>query len=172
MVKQAGAIKIYFASIPAHKFLHIKDYESKGYWDFWERQDKIPGMDCDTICGLLDSVQGKLDGEQIMAHISEDGGKRAECYGVKLPTGFSGEIPPQMLLIDIPEGEYIVFEHGPFDYEQENDSVGWQLQEAIKSFDYSGTGYEQDESTGRPAYFHHDPDKFCKRVIPVKRKQK
>ncbi|MCL1882502.1 MAG: hypothetical protein FWF81_01940 [Defluviitaleaceae bacterium] len=29
-----------------------------------------------------------------------------------------------MLLIDVPEAEYIVFEHGPFDYEQENSSVG------------------------------------------------
>ena len=27
----------------------------------------------------------------------------------------SGEVPPQMLLSDIPEGDYIVFEHGPFD---------------------------------------------------------
>ncbi len=25
-----------------------------------------------------------------------------------------------MLMIDVPEDEYIIFEHGPFDYEQEN----------------------------------------------------
>lgn len=37
-----------------------------------------------------------------------------------------------MLMIDIPETEYIIFEHGPFNYEQENCSVEekewlWQL---------------------------------------------
>jgi hypothetical protein len=61
--------------------LHIKNYESNGYWDFWEKQDKIPGQDCDTICGLLDSIKGKLDGKddvigkysgQIIAHIYEN----------------------------------------------------------------------------------------------------
>ena len=24
--------------------------ESVGYWDFWEKQSKIPGQDCETIC--------------------------------------------------------------------------------------------------------------------------
>lgn len=28
-----------------------------------------------------------------------------------------------MMMADIPEAEYLVFEHGPFDYEQENRSV-------------------------------------------------
>lgn len=31
-------VKTYFVTIPAHKFLHIRNYESIGYWDFWERQ--------------------------------------------------------------------------------------------------------------------------------------
>jgi len=108
----------------AHKFLHIS------YWDFWERQDKIPGMDCDTICGMLDSIKGKLDGEdgvigkfsgQIMAYFNEPDGKRAECYGTRLPADYDGEIPAQMQMIDVPEAEYIVFEHGSFDYEQESE---------------------------------------------------
>ena len=48
-----GEIKTYFVTIPAHKYLHIRNYESIGYWDFWQRQNKIPGQDCQTICGLL-----------------------------------------------------------------------------------------------------------------------
>ncbi|MDR2923604.1 MAG: AraC family transcriptional regulator, partial [Treponema sp.] len=63
MVKSTEDVKVYFITMPAHKFLHIKNYESNGYWDFWEKQDKIPGQDCDTICGLLDSIKGKLDGK-------------------------------------------------------------------------------------------------------------
>ena len=54
-------VKTYFVTIPAHKFLHIRNYESIGYWDFWERQSRIPKQDCETICGLLSSIPGKLD---------------------------------------------------------------------------------------------------------------
>lgn len=30
-------VKVYFVTIPAHKFLHIRNYESIGYWDFWQK---------------------------------------------------------------------------------------------------------------------------------------
>ena len=178
MVKSSKEIKIYFVSIPAHKFLFIKNYESNGYWDFWERMDKIPGMDCDTICSLLDSMKGKLDGEddvidkysgQIMARIFEKDGRNPQAYGIRLPLDFDGEIPSQMQLIDIPDGEYIVFEHGSFDYAQESATVGSKVQEAVASFDYSGTDYTLDNTTGRVSYFYHDPDKYLKRVLPVKK---
>ena len=45
-----GAVKTYFVHIPAHKFLHIRNYESIGYQDFWQRQSAIPGQDCETVC--------------------------------------------------------------------------------------------------------------------------
>lgn len=32
-------------------------YESNGYWDFWQKQSHIPGQDCETICGLFDSIR-------------------------------------------------------------------------------------------------------------------
>lgn len=54
-------VKTYFVTIPAHKFLHIRNYESIGYYDFWQKQSLIPGQDCETICGLLDNIKGKLD---------------------------------------------------------------------------------------------------------------
>lgn len=59
--QNAGAVNTYFVHIPPHKFLHIRNYESIGYWDFWRRQSAIPGQDCETICGLLASIPGKLD---------------------------------------------------------------------------------------------------------------
>ncbi len=110
MVKSSEEIKVYFVSIPAHKFLHIKNYESNGYWDFWEKQDNIPGMDCDTICGLLDSVKGKLDGDdniigkfsgQIMAYLSE-GERTAEAYGIRLPADYDSVLPTSMITAEIP----------------------------------------------------------------------
>ena len=130
MVKSTDGVKTYFVTIPAHKFLHIENRESNGYWDFWQKQSQIPGQDCETICGLLDSIQGKLDdcggsesdctAGQIMAYLNDPTGRlcdcgflRTECYGVRLPAAYNGPVPSQMLLTDIPEGEYVVFEHGP-----------------------------------------------------------
>ncbi len=60
MAESKGDVKTYFVTIPEHKFLHIRNYESIGYWDFWQKQSLIPGQDCDTICGLLDSIRGSL----------------------------------------------------------------------------------------------------------------
>jgi hypothetical protein len=179
MVTSSKEIKIYFITMPAHQFLHVKNYESEGYFDFWEKQKNIPGQDCDTVCGLLDSIKDKVDGKdgvigkfsgQIMAHINEPDGKRAECYGVRLPIDFNADVPKQMLLIDVPEAEYIVFEHGPFDYEQENSSVGEQVVKAVEGFDYSETDYALDDSIGRMSFFYHDPEQFYKHIKPVKKK--
>jgi AraC-like DNA-binding protein len=186
MIKSEDSVKTYFVTIPAHKFLHIKNYESNGYWDFWKKQDEIPGQDCDTICGLLSSVKGKLDDEgseeansgsgQIMGYVNEPAGKqfcyftpRAECYGVRLAPDYSGEIPPGMLLIDVPEAEYIVFEHSPFDYEQENRSVEEKVDAAIARFDFADTGYSYDTAPGRVGFFFHAPELFWKYIRPVRK---
>ena len=59
---------------------------------------------------------------------------------MRLPMDYKGGVPPQMLLADVPESEYIVFEHGPFDYEQENRSVEEQIEKAMAAFDFTGTG--------------------------------
>lgn len=186
MLKSSGDIKIYFVTIPAHKFLHIKNYDSNGYWDFWEKQSLILGQDCHTICGLLDSIKGKLDdvggsepnsgGGQIMAYINDPKGKpfdygipRAECYGVRLPFDYNGKIPPQMLMIDVPEAEYIVFEHGPFSYEQQNPSVEEKIKKVIETLDFTDADYCFDTSPGRIAYFYHDPSRFWKEIRPVQK---
>lgn len=179
-------VKTYFITIPAHKFLHIRNYESIGYWDFWQKQSLIPGQDCDTICGLLDSIKGKLDDNggsehdsgsgQIMAFINHPAGRicswgipLAECYGVRLPADYQGPVPEQMILTDIPEGEYIVFEHGPFDFETENAMVEEKIERAMKDFDYAASGYCLDTAPGRIFYFYHDCARFWKYIRPVKR---
>lgn len=182
----SGAVQAYFVTIPAHKFLHIRNCESVGYWDFWQKQSEIPGQDCATICGLLDSIPGKLDdlgGEeansgsgQLMAFINEPDGRicswgipLAEAYGVRLPADHSGAVPPQMQLMDVPEGTYLVFEHGPFDFGTENAAVEARIEQAMRTFDYVQSGYEPDTTQGRVFYFYHDPDRFWKYVRPVRK---
>ncbi|MBQ7359133.1 MAG: helix-turn-helix transcriptional regulator [Lachnospiraceae bacterium] len=186
MHESAEGVKTYFVTIPAHKFLHIRNYESIGYWDFWQKQSLIPGQDCETICGLLDSIKGKLDDEggneansgsgQVMAYINEPEGRicswgipLAESYGVRLPADYDGPVPEQMMLMDVPEGEYIVFEHGPFDFETENVAVEQRIEKAMKEFDYVSSGYELDLSQGRVFYFYHDCTRFFKYVRPVRK---
>jgi hypothetical protein len=166
--------------------LHIKNYESNGYWDFWQKQSLIPGQDCETICGLLDSIKGKLDDDggsesdggsgQIMAYINDPNGRlcdwgipRTECYGARLPADYKGEVPPQMLMVDVPEAEYLVFEHGPFDYEHENRSVEEKMGKAMVTFDFAGTGYSYDTSPGRIMCFSFNPERFWKYIRPVRK---
>lgn len=186
MAETRGDVKTYFVTIPAHKFLHIRNYESIGYWDFWQKQSLIPGQDCETICGLLDSIKGKLGDEggselnsgsgQVMAYINDPAGRicswgtpLAECYGVRLPADYEGAVPFQMILTDVPEGEYIVFEHGPFDYEKENCAVEAKIEAAMKEFDYAEAGYCLDMTPGRIFYFYHDADRFWKYIRPVRK---
>lgn len=186
MSQSTESIKVYFVTIPAHKFLHIRNYESIGYWDFWQKQSSIPGQDCETICGLLDSIKGKLDdiggtesdagSGQLMAYINEPNGRLcswgiplAEAYGVRLPVDYTGNVPPQMQIMDVAEGEYIVFEHGPFDFETENQQVEAEIEQAMKDFDYAQSGYTLDTAQGRVFYFYHDCKRFWKYVRPVKK---
>lgn len=186
MSKSTDNIKIYFVTIPAHKFLHIRNYESIGYFDFWQKQSAIPEQDCETICGLLGSIKGKLDDNggneanagsgQLMAFINEPNGRicswgipLAEAYGVRLPSDYDGEIPPQMQMMDVTEGEYIVFEHGAFDFETENQTVEAEIEKAMKEFDYAESGYKLDTTQGRVFYFYHDCKRFWKYVRPVKK---
>ena len=186
MATSKDGVKTYFVTIPAHKFLHIENRESNGYWDFWQKQALIPGQDYETVCGLLDSIKGKLDDTggseancgsgQIMAYMNDPKGRlcdwgipRTECWGVRLPTDYQGEVPPGMLLSDIPEGEYVVFEHGPFDYEQENRTVEEKIERAMASFDYAASGCRLDTTPGRPMYFYYDPNQYFKYIRPVLR---
>ena len=188
MMKSTDDVKTYFITIPAHKFLHTKNYESNGYWDFWQKQNLIPGQDYETICGLLDSIKGKLDDEggsqpncqsgQIMAYINDPEGRlcdwgipRTECYGVRLPFDYKGQVPSQMFIIDVPESQYIVFEHGPFDYEQENRSVEEKIEKAMADFDFTDTGYCLDTSPGRIMYFYFNPEQYFKYIRPVKNQE-
>ena len=186
MVRSKDGVKTYFVTIPAHKFLHIENRESNGYWDFWQKQSRIPGQDCATICGLLDSIKGKLDDAggsssdgtagQIMGYLNDPTGRlcawgflRTECYGVRLSAGYSGPVPPQLILTDIPEGEYIVFEHGPFDYDQECRTVEDKVEAAMADFDYSAAGCQLDTTPGRIMYLYFTPGQYFKYIRPIRR---
>ena len=72
-------------------------------------------------------------------------------------------------MTDVPEGEYLVFEHGPFDYEKEGIDVEAKIESAMKAYDYSASDCVLDTTPGRIFYFYHDPQRFWKYVRPVRR---
>ncbi len=178
MIESNKDVKVYFVSIPAHTLLYIANEHSEGYFDFWEKQAAIPGQDCDTICALLDTIRGKLDGKdgvigaysgQIMAHLFGEGGKTAEAYGVRLPADYAGPVPAPLKRLNVAAGEYIVFEHGAFDYDEESEEVGEAIAQAMAAFDYTASPYAPDETSERVGYFFFDPEQFEKRVLPVRK---
>ena len=82
---------------------------------------------------------------------------------------YKGGVPPRMLMVDVPEAEYIVFEHGPFDYEQENRSVEEQIEKAMAAFDFTGIGYCYDTAPGRIIYTDFTPEQFFNYIRPVRK---
>ena len=76
MIKSTDDVQVYFVTIPAHKFMHVANQESNGYWDFWQKQSQVPGADYATVCGLLDSIKGKLDDAGAVSYTHLDVYKR------------------------------------------------------------------------------------------------
>lgn len=147
----------------SRKFREISGMSFRDYVRF-RKLDDAGGSEADSSSG------------QIMGFLNDPAGRicswgipLAECYGVRLPAEYDGPVPEQMILTDICAGEYIVFEHGPFDFETENSAVEQQIETAMKAFDYTASGYQLDTSPGRIFYFYHDCERFWKYVRPVKK---
>lgn len=58
-----------------------------------------------------------------------------------------------MLIMDVPAGEYIVFEHGPFDFKTQSAEVEAEIERAMKEFDYESSGYELDTTPRQSVLF-------------------
>lgn len=169
MEENFDAITITLITLPAHGFLHIKNRESDGYFDFWGKQDKIPGQDCDTITRLLATIKEALDGQVMARLFGED--SSWEAYGIRLPADYAGPVPHPLLLTQVAEADYISFEHGPFDYEGEGEQVYRLLVAARQGFSYDDLDFEPDLSAGRLSYYYFDPDRYARYVLPIRSRQ-
>lgn len=177
MDKLEDRISIRLVRLEAHGFLHIKNYESEGYFDFWEKEKDHPGRDCDSISTILEQIPQKLDGEgsqspykgQVMARIFEDEAS-PEAYGIRVPEDYTGPVPEVMDLIQVEAGDYLIFEHGPFDYEKEGDEVYRLLFGAMDRFSYDHVDFAPDIRPGRVAYYAFDPTAYARYLLPVREK--
>ena len=96
----------------------------------------------------------------------------AECWGVRLPRDCTDAVPAPLQLMEVPEGDYLVFEHGPFDLQTENSLVEAKIERVMRDFDYEAAGCCLDTAPGRVFYFVHDCVRFWKYIRPVVRFKK
>ena len=64
---------------------------------------------------------------------------------------------------------YVVFEYGPFDYDQECRTVEEKVEVAMKAFDYGAAGCRLDTTPGRIMYFYFNPGQYFKYIRPIRR---
>ncbi len=141
-----------------HRFIGIKNINADGYFEFWEEQAKIPGQDCDTVCGLINSITGNEGYNGHTGGWFYEDGKRGYIYGVELPTDYKGEVPDFFEDFIVPEGKYVVFHHPPYDYDTMDASVFNALCEAEEEWDPKEHGFQLDDRY--PSYQRHDPEKY------------
>lgn len=88
---------------------------------------------------------------------------------MRLPRDCTDAVPAPLQLMEVPEGDYLVFEHGPFDLQTENSLVEAKIERAMRDFDYEAAGCCLDTAPGRVFYFVHDCVRFWKYIRPVVR---
>ncbi|MCK8486614.1 AraC family transcriptional regulator [Paenibacillus sp. MBLB2552] len=153
--------------IPAHRFIGIWDLAVTNYGDFWGN-----GHSCDEVSGTLESMSNHtLEGQlgQTAGWFYRDG-QKGYLYGIPVPLDYDGPISEGMECREIPESEYLVFFHPPFDYLKDNGAVMSTVEEAAWSFDPGRLGFEWDEEI-KQDYQRHYPEGYGYAVLrPVKKK--
>ncbi|KKO50753.1 AraC family transcriptional regulator [Paenibacillus sp. DMB20] len=152
--------------IPAHKFIGIWDPASKNYGEFWNNDH-----DCDEVCGTLESMSNLVLPGQLgqTAGWFYRSGEKGYFYGIPVSLDYNGQIPPGMECKEIPESEYLVFYHPPFDYLKDNGTVMNTVEQAAWNFDPRGMGYDWDEEN-KQDYQRHFPEGYGYAVLrPVKK---
>lgn len=161
---QPAMIKVEF--IPKHKFIGIWDRTSQSYGAFWEN-----GHNCDEISGTLESMSNHALPGQLgqTAGWFYQNGQKGYLYGIPVSTDYDGPIPVGMECKEIPESEYLVFFHPPFDYLKDNGAVMRTVEDVAWNFDPRSMGYEWDEGV-KQDYQRHFPEGYGYAVLRPVRK--
>jgi len=150
-------------SLPAHRFLGLRNIEAADYFDFWEKQKRIPGLDCHTVVGLLESIPSRNG--QIGGWFHRDG-RQGYFYGIEVPEDYAGPVPEGMECTQIPASDYVVFHHPAYDFELEERQVYKAICAAMADWDPAMHGYAFDDTL--PTYQRHAPDAwgqaFCRPI--------
>ncbi len=148
-------VKVSIQTLPEHRFIGVRNINADNYFDFWTLQESIPGLDCHTVCGLLESI--KSYNGQVGGWFYKDG-RRGYLYGIEVPPDYNGEIPRGMECLQVPQSLYVIFHYPPYDYENTDMDVYGALQKMLESFNPKEYGYEYNNEL--PTYQRHDPANF------------
>lgn len=134
--------QIRIETIPAHKFVGIREIDIPHYGELWESGK----YDCDVVTGINESmVHLAIDRLVNQGGWFYENGKKGYAYGMIMPAGYSGTIPEGMECIDIPESKYLVFSHPSFDYMRDNAKVMRMIDSLAWNFDPAPLGFEWNE---------------------------
>lgn len=159
-------VQVSIQILPEHKFIGIRNINADNYFDFWTLQEKIPGLDCHTVCGFLESI--KSYNGQIGGWFYEND-KKGYLYGIEVPSDYNAEVPEGMKCTLIPESLYVVFHHPPFDYENTAGDVHEALQKLMMDWDPNEHGYQYNDANN-PTYQRHNPQIYGEAFFrPIKK---
>lgn len=154
--------------IPEHKYIGIWDLSAAHYGDFWKKRD------CDTICGLIDSMS-HVSHPIVTCHTAGwfyENGRRGYFYGFGVPADYAGAIPEGFEMRTIPASDYMVFFHPPFDYIKDCGEVMERVERLAWNFAPETRGYAWNEEVCQD-YQRHYPEVIGYEVLrPVKKLDK
>ncbi len=151
--------------IPAHKFIGLYDIHAEGYWDLEKRED------FDKIEGILESmvpIQHPVVWSHHAGWFYQDG-KKGYFYVTGVAEDYSGFIPENFEVHDIPASYYLVFGHPKYDYMKYNSEVMKRVENLAWSFDPRTLGYTWNEDVCQDYQRHMWNDRGYQVLRPIKK---
>ena len=144
--KNMSEVKNVFVQIiekPERKVIIKRGKEATEYFKYCEE------VGCD-VWGLLCSMKS-ISGEPVCLwlpkkYIAE--GTSEYVQGVEVAADYSGEIPEEFDIVELPKCKYIMFQGEPFEEENFGEAIQ-QVWDAIEKYNPEVIGYEWDDSNPR-----------------------
>ena len=160
-------VQVSIQVLPEHKFIGVRNINADNYFDFWEIHEKMPGLDCHTVCGFLESIKS-FNGQIGGWFFKEE--KKGYLYGIEVSPDYEGEIPKGMECTLVPESMYVVFHYPPYNYEEADGDVYAALQKVMALWNPKEHGYEFNDEHN-PTYQRHDAENygqgFCRPIRKI-----
>lgn len=125
---------------PARKVLIKRGVKAKDYFAYCDE------VGCD-IWGLLLSIKS-ITGEPVSMWLPEQyikPGTSTYVQGVEVPLDYSGVIPEDLDVIELPAATYLMFQGEPFEEEFFGEAIG-EVWQAIQKYNPANIGYEWDDT--------------------------
>lgn len=142
-MKSTKNIFIQLITKPERKVIIKRGKTANDYWTYCNE------VGCD-VWGILTSITS-ISGEPVCMWLSEkyiEKGTSRYVQGVEVPCDYNGEIPDGFDEITLPTAKYLMFQGEPFEEENFGQAIE-EVQEAMKKYDPTITGYKLDNENPR-----------------------